>query len=206
MTQPVRQPVLTRLVPRTLEEEKIQIISQHFSSIMQTLGLDIQEECIRQTPARVATMYVKEIFSGLDPARKPVMTLFPNTNGYNEMLVEREITFFSCCEHHFVPFFGKAHVAYFPREHIVGLSKLNRLVQYLAKKPQVQERLTVEIGSAMEQELKTADVAVVMEAQHLCIASRGVKDCSSLTRTSYFGGKFNEREIRNEFLKQLPGG
>jgi len=148
-------------------------------------------------------MYVKEIFSGLDPELKPEMTLFENNYGYKEMLLEKGITFFSCCEHHLVPFFGKAHVAYFPQRHVVGLSKLNRIVQYLAKKPQVQERLTVEIGTELQEALLTNDIAVVVEAQHLCIASRGVEDVQSITRTSYFSGKFEEREIRNEFLQQI---
>jgi GTP cyclohydrolase I len=203
MTQPLRRPILTNISHHTSSSQKIEIIAKHFESIMETLGLDLDDESLRETPVRVATMYVKEIFSGLDPSTKPYMTLFENKNGYSEMLIEKDIIFYSYCEHHFVPFFGKAQVAYYPLKHIVGLSKLNRLVQYLAKKPQVQERLTVEIGKVIEQELQTNDVAVVLEGKHLCIASRGVEDVNSVTRTSYFNGKFAEREIRNEFLKQI---
>ena len=203
MPQQLRQAILTKITQYKSDSEKIGIIADHFASIMETLGLDLNDESLQQTPVRVATMYVKEIFSGLDPSTKPHITLFENKNSYTEMLVEKEITFYSYCEHHFVPFFGKAHVAYYPSKQIVGLSKLNRLVQYLAKKPQVQERLTVEIGKELITELQTDDVAVVLEGKHLCIASRGVGDSNSMTRTSYFNGKFNEREIKDEFLRQI---
>lgn len=179
------------------------MIEPHVSEILQILGLDLEDESIRETPRRVATMYVKEIFSGLDPKLKPEMTLFENTYGYKEMLLEKEITFFSFCEHHLVPFFGKAHVAYFPKQYVVGLSKLNRMVQYLARRPQVQERLTVEIGTELQTALQTEDVAVVLEGTHLCIAARGVKDVNSITETSYFNGKFEERENKNDFLRQI---
>lgn len=182
---------------------KIERIIPHVAAILQILGLDIEEEGLRETPERVAKMFVRETFSGLDPALKPKMTLFSNTGGYKEMLVEKEITFFSYCEHHLVPFFGKAHVAYFPKRHVVGLSKLNRLVQYVANKPQTQERLTVEIGTELREALGTDDVAVVLEATHLCIASRGVKDAKSVTKTSSFSGVFEEREQRAEFLRQI---
>ena len=203
MNQPLRLPILTNRSLQALDSVKKEIIAHHFQAIMQTLGLDVEDESLQQTPMRVASMYVDEVFSGLDSSLKPVMTLFKNKNSYREMLIVKEITFFSYCEHHFVPFFGKAHLAYFPREHIVGLSKLNRLVQFLAKKPHVQEKLTVEIGTVLGKDLQTSDVAVVLDATHLCVASRGVEDCSSETRTSYYSGKFNEREIRNEFIRQI---
>ncbi|MDD8018738.1 MAG: GTP cyclohydrolase I FolE [Bacteroidota bacterium] len=183
--------------------DKIEKIIPHVSAVLEILGLDLEDESIRDTPRRVATMYVQEVFSGLNPAVKPKITLFENVYGYKEMLLEKDITFFSYCEHHLVPFYGKAHVAYFPNHYVVGLSKLNRLVQYIAKKPQVQERLTVQIFDELQRALQTKDVAVVLEATHLCIASRGVEDVNSLTRTSHFGGKFEEREIKNEFLQQI---
>lgn len=188
---------------RVSDSRKIEMIVPHVSEILQILGLDLEDESIRETPRRVATMYVKEIFSGLDPELKPEMTIFENTYGYKEMLLEKDITFYSYCEHHLVPFFGKAYVAYFPNHNVVGLSKLNRMVQYLARKPQVQERLTIEIGNELQTALQTEDVAVVLEATHLCIAARGVEDPSSRTKTSHFGGRFKEREIKNEFLRQI---
>lgn len=185
------------------EEEKIEEIALYVSSILKVLGLDLENESLRDTPMRVAKMYVEEIFSGLNPELKPKITLFENTSGYKEMLVEKNITFFSYCEHHLVPFFGVAHVAYFPQKHIVGLSKINRLVQFLARKPQVQERLTSEVGRELQRALRTNDVAVVLEAQHLCIAARGVEDSKSTTRTSFFSGKFTEKEIKDEYLRNL---
>ena len=188
---------------RVTDPAKVEMIVPHVSAILQILGLDPGDEGLRETPHRVASMYVKETFSGLNPELKPDMTLFENRYGYKEMLLEKEITFFSTCEHHLLPFFGRAHVAYFPKQHVVGLSKLNRLVQYLARKPQVQERLTVEICAELQTALQTEDVAVVLKANHLCIASRGVEDINSITTTSHFSGKFEEREIRNEFLRQI---
>lgn len=185
------------------KEEKIEEIALHFSSILNVLGLDLEDESLRDTPMRVAKMYVEEIFSGLNPELKPKITLFENTSGYKEMLLEKNVTFFSYCEHHLVPFFGVAHVAYFPQKHIVGLSKINRLVQFLARKPQVQERLTSEAGRELQQALRTNDIAVVMEAQHLCISSRGVEDTKSVTRTSFFSGKFTEKEIKDEYLRNI---
>ena len=185
------------------EGEKIEEIALHVSSILKVLGLDLEDESLRDTPMRVAKMYVEEIFSGLNPELKPKITLFENTSDYKEMLVEKDITFFSYCEHHLVPFFGVAHIAYFPQKHIVGLSKINRLVQFLARKPQVQERLTSEVGRELQRALRTNDIAVVMEAQHLCIASRGVEDTKSVTRTSFFSGKFTEKEIKDEYLRNI---
>jgi GTP cyclohydrolase IA len=183
--------------------EKVAKIEQHFKVIMETLGLDLTDDSLKGTPHRVAKMYVKEIFSGLNPKNKPKATLFENKYNYNEMLVEKDISFYSNCEHHFVPIFGKAHVAYISSGKVIGLSKLNRIVQYFAKRPQVQERLTVQIGRELQQILNTEDVAVVMDAKHLCVASRGVQDDTSTTITSFYGGKFKEETTKSEFLKYL---
>ncbi len=182
------------------DDEKIKKISKHFEAIMDILGLDLTDDSLSGTPDRVANMYVKEIFSGLNPSNKPSITLFDNKYKYDEMLVEKEITFYSNCEHHFVPIFGKAHVGYFSNGKVIGLSKINRIVQYYAKRPQVQERLTVQIANAMKDALKTQDVAVVIDATHLCVSSRGVGDTSSTTGTAHFSGKFTKRRIRQEFL------
>jgi GTP cyclohydrolase I len=165
--------------------------------------MDLNDDSLRGTPLRVAKMYVKELFQGLNPANMPSMTLFENKFQYNEMLVEKNINFYTNCEHHFVPFFGKAHVAYISSGKVIGLSKLNRLVEYFSKRPQVQERLTMQIGKALQTVLQTQDVAVFMDAKHLCVASRGVKDDSSNTITSYYGGKFQDENTKAEFLKYL---
>jgi GTP cyclohydrolase I len=170
---------------------------------METLGMDLNDDSLRGTPLRVAKMYVKELFQGLNPANMPSMTLFENKFQYNEMLVEKNINFYTNCEHHFVPFFGKAHVAYISSGKVIGLSKLNRLVEYFSKRPQVQERLTMQIGKALQTVLQTQDVAVYLDAKHLCVASRGVKDDSSNTITSYYGGKFQDENTKAEFLKYL---
>jgi GTP cyclohydrolase I len=170
---------------------------------METIGMDLSDDSLRGTPLRVAKMYVKELFQGLNPANMPSMTLFENKFQYNEMLVEKNINFYTNCEHHFVPFFGKAHVAYISSGKVIGLSKLNRLVEYFSKRPQVQERLTMQIGKALQTVLQTQDVAVFMDAKHLCVASRGVKDDSSNTITSFYGGKFQEENTKAEFLKYL---
>lgn len=183
--------------------EKVAKIEGHFRAIMETLGLDLTDDSLNGTPHRVAKMYVKELFSGLNPANKPKATLFENKYKYNEMLVEKDISFYSNCEHHFVPIFGKAHVAYISSGKVIGLSKLNRIVQYFAKRPQVQERLTVQIAKELQQILQTEDVAIVMDAKHLCVASRGVQDDSSSTVTAFYGGKFQEDNTKNEFLKYL---
>jgi GTP cyclohydrolase I len=184
--------------------EKVAKIESHFRSIMEILGLDLTDDSLNGTPHRVAKMYVKELFSGLNPANKPKATLFENKYKYNEMLVEKDISFYSNCEHHFVPIFGKAHVAYISSGKVIGLSKLNRIVQYFAKRPQVQERLTVQIAKELQQILETEDVAIVMDAKHLCVASRGVQDDASSTVTAFYGGKFQEDSTKNEFLKYLP--
>lgn len=185
------------------DEEKMKKIELHFKEIMETLGLDLNDDSLSGTPKRVAKMYVKEIFNGLNPANKPSIKLFDNKYQYNQMLVEKDITFYSNCEHHFVPFFGKAHLAYISNGKVIGLSKLNRIVNYYAKRPQVQERLTMQIANELKEALFTEDVVVVIEARHLCVSSRGIKDDSSSTVTSFYGGKFKEEQTKNEFLNYL---
>ena len=185
------------------DEEKMSAIAYHFSEIMHTLGLDLTDDSLKGTPRRVAKMYVKEIFSGLNPANKPKVALFDNKYQYNDMLVEKDITFFSNCEHHFVPIIGKAHVAYMANGKVIGLSKLNRIVQFYAKRPQVQERLTMQIAKELRESLGTEDIAVVIDAQHLCVSSRGVQDVNSSTVTAYYGGKFKEDARKSEFLKYI---
>ena len=185
------------------DEQKIAEIEGHFRAIMETLGLDLTDDSLKGTPRRVAKMYVKEIFQGLNPANKPAIALFDNKYKYNEMLVEKNISFYSNCEHHFVPIIGKAHVAYISNGKVIGLSKLNRLVEYFAKRPQVQERLTMQIGKELQKDLGTDDVAIVIDAKHLCVASRGVEDDTSSTITAFYGGKFKEEKTKQEFLKYL---
>lgn len=185
------------------KETKIDRIEEHFREIMITLGLDLNDDSLKGTPRRVAKMYVEEVFSGLDPKNRPVARLFENKYNYDQMLVEKEITFYSHCEHHFVPIYGKAHVAYFSSGKVIGLSKINRIVQYFAKRPQVQERLTVQIGKEMERVLQTPDVAVVVDANHMCVASRGVGDTNSKTGTAFFSGKFKEETYKREFLNYI---
>jgi GTP cyclohydrolase I len=186
---------------RTLtEEEKIRHISHHIRGILETLGLDLEDDSVKDTPGRVARMYVKEIFRGLDPSKKPAVTVFDNKFGYEQMLVEKDISFHSTCEHHLMPFFGKAKIAYFSSGKVIGLSKINRLVRYCASKPQLQERLTMDIARELKDALHTEDVAVWIDAVHLCVAARGVKDEQSSTVTSHFSGRFRELATRNEFL------
>ena len=186
------------------DELKIELIAKHFKEIMQILGLDLTDDSLKGTPQRVAKMYVQEVFSGLKPENKPKATLFENRYQYGEMLVEKNITFYSNCEHHFVPIMGKAHVAYISSGHVIGLSKINRIVQYFAKRPQVQERLTVQIARELQEVLRTQDVAVVIDAAHLCVSSRGVQDVNSLTVTSHYGGVFEESEDqKQEFLQYI---
>jgi GTP cyclohydrolase I len=185
------------------EDEKIAAIQEKFAEIMDILGLDLTDDSLKGTPKRVAKMYVKEIFNGLNPANKPQMALFENKYKYNEMLVEKNISFYSNCEHHFVPIMGKAHVAYISSGKVVGLSKLNRLVDYFAKRPQVQERLTMQIAKELQQDLGTDDVAVLIDAKHLCVASRGVEDDTSSTVTAFYGGKFKDEKVKDEFLRYL---
>ncbi len=185
------------------DEEKINAISGHFKEIMRTLGLDLEDDSLKGTPRRVARMFVKEIFSGLDPKNKPLVSLFDNKYKYNQMLVERNIALHSNCEHHFVPIIGKAHIAYISSGKVIGLSKINRIVQYYSKRPQVQERLTLQIANELKIVLHTEDVAVLVEASHLCISSRGIKDTDSVTVTAEYCGAFLEEKRRDEFLKYL---
>lgn len=187
----------TPMKPNAFEmsnDEKKQRISILFSEIMDVLGLDLKDDSLQGTPDRVAKMYVEEIFSGLDPNNKPKVALFDNKYQYNQMLVEKNITFYSNCEHHFVPIIGKAHIAYKSSGKVIGLSKLNRIVQYYAKRPQVQERLTQQIANELKTVIETDDVAVIIDAKHLCVSSRGVKDDTSATVTTYYGGIFNTPE------------
>ena len=185
------------------DSEKKERISILFSEIMDVLGLDLNDDSLKGTPDRVAKMYIEEIFSGLDPKNKPKVALFDNKYQYNQMLVEKDITFYSNCEHHFVPIIGKAHVAYISSGKVIGLSKLNRIVQYYAKRPQVQERLTNQIANELKEVLGTEDIAVIIDAKHLCVSSRGVKDDTSATVTTYYGGAFNTPQKINELLNYI---
>lgn len=182
------------------DEEKIERIEKNIRSVMETLGLDMTDDSLNGTPRRVAKMYVKEVFSGLNPKNHPHARLFENKYHYDQMLVEKEITFYSHCEHHLVPIYGRAHVAYFSAGKVIGLSKINRIVQYYARRPQVQERLTVQIGKELETILQTEDVGVVVDANHMCVAMRGVGDTNSKTGTAYFSGRFKEDKVKREFL------
>jgi len=185
------------------DEEKIKIIAGHFRGIMNTLGLDLQDDSLKNTPERVAKMFVKEIFSGLDPANKPSATLFENKYSYKQMLVEKNISLYSTCEHHFVPIIGKAHIAYISKGKVIGLSKINRIVQYYSQRPQVQERLTIQIANELSKVLGTEDVAVMIDAVHLCVSSRGIKDMDSSTITAEYRGKFLDTGTKEEFLTYL---
>lgn len=185
------------------DEMKMELIEKHFRHIMEIMGLDMTDDSLKGTPKRVAKMYIKEVFSGLDPKNKPAVALFDNKYKYNQMLVEKDITVFSNCEHHFVPIYGKAHVAYISSGKVIGLSKLNRIVEYYSKRPQVQERLTVQIANELKQALQTEDVAVVIDAQHMCVQSRGIRDSGSSTVTAFYGGKFEEDATKREFLSYL---
>ncbi|MCC7296892.1 MAG: GTP cyclohydrolase I FolE [Bacteroidia bacterium] len=185
------------------DDLKIELIAKHFKEIMHIMGLDLTDESLSGTPYRVAKMYIKEQFKGLSPENKPAPTLFENNFKYQEMLVEKDISFFSTCEHHFVPIYGKAHLAYISSGKVIGLSKLNRIVDYYSKRPQVQERLTVEIAKELKAVLQTDDVAVVLDAKHLCVASRGIKDTSSATVTASYSGKFNDPATRAELFKYI---
>ena len=184
-------------------EEKIEIIKDDVHHIMETLGLDLTDDSLNGTPNRVAKMFVKEIFGGLDPKRKPSASTFANKYKYGEMLVEKNITVYSTCEHHLLPIVGKAHIAYISNGSVVGLSKMNRIVDYYAKRPQVQERLTIQIVKELQAVLNTQDVACVIDAKHLCVNSRGIRDIESSTVTSEFGGKFKEESTRREVLDYI---
>lgn len=185
------------------DDLKMNLIEDKFRDIMEIMGLDLTDDSLNGTPKRVAKMYIKEIFSGLNPANKPKIALFENKYQYNEMLVEKDITFYSNCEHHFVPIMGKAHVAYISSGKVIGLSKINRIVDYYARRPQVQERLTVQIANELKTILETDDVAVIIDAEHLCVSSRGVQDVNSSTVTAQFEGKFKEESTKNELLTYI---
>ncbi len=187
------------------DEAKIKLIKSHFEEIMNILGLDLTNDSLKGTPKRVAKMYVQEIFKGLNPKNAPKIALFENQYQYSQMLVEKDITLYSNCEHHFVPIVGKAHVAYISSGTVIGLSKINRVVEYFAKRPQVQERLTVQIANYLKEILKTEDVAVLIDAKHLCVSSRGVEDTVSSTITASYLGKFQNESTRDEFLKYVYG-
>ena len=186
------------------DDEKISIIQEHVRVIMETLGLDLTDDSLRGTPKRIAKSYVNELFSGLNPKNKPKASTFENKYNYEEMLVEKDITLYSTCEHHFLPIVGKAHVAYISNGNVIGISKINRIVEYYSKRPQVQERLTKQIVKELQKALNTDDVACVIDAKHLCVNSRGIKDVSSSTVTSEFGGKFKfDSSTKEEFLKYI---
>ena len=185
------------------DHEKMDRIAGHFQGIMETLGLDMSDDSLRGTPSRVAKMYVQEIFHGLDPRNKPQVTLFDNKFNYNEMLIEKDIKVHSYCEHHFVPIIGRAHVAYISSGKVIGLSKINRIVDYFSRRPQVQERLTMQMAEELKQVLQTENVAVIIDSAHMCVITRGVQDVNSTTITSSFNGKFRDPETKQELLAQL---
>jgi GTP cyclohydrolase I len=185
------------------DEEKIAVIAEHFHAIMETLGLDMTDDSLAGTPRRVAKMYVKEIFDGLNPKNRPVVKLFENRYGYSQMLVEKDITVHSMCEHHFVPIIGVAHVGYFSTGKVVGLSKINRIVRHYAHRPQVQERMTEQIADALSEALETPHVAVVVDAKHYCVIMRGVEDMSSSTVSAAYRGDFETPSVKAEFLRHI---
>ena len=186
-----------------LDEEKISIIEKNVYNILDTLGMDLTDDSIKGTPKRVAKAWVNELFGGLNPQKMPKTSTFENKYSYNEMLVEKNITVYSTCEHNLLPIIGKAHVAYFSKGTVVGLSKMNRIVDYFAKRPQVQERLTMQVVRALQKALDTDDVACVIDAKHLCVNSRGIRDVDCSTVTAEFGGKFKEINIKREFLDYI---
>ncbi|WP_452219601.1 GTP cyclohydrolase I FolE [Lacinutrix salivirga] len=185
------------------DEEKIESIKTNVKDILHTLGLDLNDDSLKGTPNRVAKMFVNEIFGGLNPNTKPKASTFDNKYKYGEMLVEKNITVYSTCEHHLLPIVGRAHIAYISNGTVVGLSKMNRIVDHFARRPQVQERLTIQIVKELQSVLNTKDVACVIDAKHLCVNSRGIRDIESSTVTSEFGGKFKEKENKREFLDYI---
>ncbi|WP_264529423.1 GTP cyclohydrolase I FolE [Flavobacterium sp. N502540] len=185
------------------DDEKIEKIKKDVENILQTLGMDLTDDSIKGTPNRVAKMFVKEIFGGLNPSKQPKASTFDNNYKYGEMLVEKNITVYSTCEHHLLPIIGRAHVAYISNGRVIGLSKMNRIVEYYAKRPQVQERLTMQIVQELQKALGTEDVACVIDAKHLCVNSRGIKDIESSTVTSEFGGRFKDPQIKRELLDYI---
>ncbi|MEM8763875.1 MAG: GTP cyclohydrolase I FolE [Bacteroidota bacterium] len=185
------------------DDEKIERVQQNVKDILLTLGLDLTDDSLQGTPKRVAKMFVKEIFGGLHPDRKPTSSTFDNKYKYGEMLVEKNIVVYSTCEHHLLPIVGRAHVAYISNGTVVGLSKMNRIVDYYAKRPQVQERLNIQVVKELQKVLGTEDVACVIDAKHLCVNSRGIRDIESSTVTAEYGGKFKEEAVRREFLDYI---
>jgi len=185
------------------DKQKIDLIAGHFREIMNILGLDLEDDSLNGTPKRVAKMYVKEIFSGLNPDNKPQISLFENKFSYDKMIIEKDITVHSNCEHHFVPFSGKAHVAYFSKGKVIGLSKINRLVHYFCKRPQLQERLTLQIAREIRTVTDAEDVAVLIDAKHMCVASRGIQDVNTSTITAEYFGTFNKPEVKAEFVRLI---
>jgi GTP cyclohydrolase I len=185
------------------DSEKINLIEKNVAEILHTLGMDLTDDSLKGTPYRVAKMYVREIFSGLHPQTRPKLSTFDNNYKYGEMLVEKNITLYSTCEHHLLPIVGKAHVAYISKGKVIGLSKMNRIVDYFAKRPQVQERLTMQIVQALQEALGTDDVACVIDAKHLCVNSRGIHDVASSTVTAEYGGVFKKEENKREFLSYI---
>ena len=185
------------------DQEKIERIQESVKDILNTLGMDLNDDSLKGTPKRVAKAFVNEIFGGLNPANKPKLSTFDNNYKYGEMLVEKNITVYSTCEHHLLPIIGRAHVAYISDGKVIGLSKMNRIVEYFSKRPQVQERLTMQVVQAMQEALGTQDVACIIDAKHLCVNSRGIKDIESSTVTAEFGGKFKEKNRKREFLDYL---
>jgi len=186
------------------DDEKIEIIQKHFAEIMHTLGLDLNDDSLKGTPYRVAKMYVKEIFEGLNPKNKPVARQFNNDYDYNGMVVEKNIQVTSFCEHHFLPFIGKAHVGYISSgKKVIGLSKINRIVDYYSRRPQVQERLTLQIADELSAALETDDIAVFIDSKHLCVSTRGIKDITSTTITSEYRGAFKEEATQQKFIDYI---
>jgi len=188
---------------RMSDDEKIAVIEEKFRDILNTLGLDLTDDSLRGTPRRVAKMYVKEIFHGLNPANSPQISVFENKFRYDEMLVEKDIQVQSFCEHHFLPVIGRAHVGYISNGVVIGLSKINRIVDYFSRRPQVQERLTVQIAAELKKALNTEDIAVVIDARHMCVSCRGIQDDHSSTVTAKYSGKFQDRQTREEFLQYI---
>ena len=202
MSSNVDTPLLKNAFEKS-DEEKISKIQTYFSNIMEELGLDLSDDSLSGTPYRFAKMYVKELFYGLNPKNRPKLSTFENKYGYNKMLIEQNINIDSSCEHHFLPIVGQAHIGYIPKKKVIGLSKINRLVDYYAHRPQVQERLCIQILKDLQETLETKDVIIVINAKHMCVSSRGIKDKSSFTTTIEFGGCFEELEYRNSFFDSL---
>jgi GTP cyclohydrolase I len=199
---PIAQPLRPDAFEKS-DEEKIEIIQKHVAAILDTLGMDLTDDSIRGTPKRVAKMFVRETFGGLNPSRAPGMSTFENKYNYGEMLVEKNIVVYSTCEHHLLPIVGRAHVAYISKGTVIGLSKMNRIVDHFAKRPQVQERMTKQIVRAMQEALGTEDVACVIDAKHLCVNARGIRDIDSSTVTAEFGGAFQNEDKKHEFLNYI---